>query len=647
MANQTICLSMIVKNEAPVIERCLRSVLPLIDYWVICDTGSTDGTQDVIRSFFATHGKPGELHQRPWKDFAHNRSEALTLARNKADYSLIIDADDAFEVPADNAFPNLTADSYSVDIKDSSIQYQRTQLVRNALPWCYRGVLHEFLACNTATSSGHLPIIMRRNHDGARRRDPNTYRSDAAILEAALQTETDPFMRSRYIFYLAQSLRDCGERQKALTRYMERAELGFWQQEVYVSLCTAAGLKAQLDYPVGEVIEAFDSAAAVDPTRAEALHHAARYCRDRQLFQQGYEFAGRAINLRLPQNALFAEPWIYDYGSLDEYAVNAYWAGDYLGSLEACQRVLSCETISEEMRMRVQGNARFARDRIQELQDEARLRRQPPPQTTFLPKVLIAILAKSKAGHLPLFLDCIESLDYPQDRICLHIRTNNNTDNTAEILRSWTERVGARYAHVELDDSDTPEKIQEFADHEWNPARFSVLGRIRQHSMNQTLALGCDFYFVVDVDNFLRPSTLRKLVELNQPIVAPLLKCVDADRPLYSNFHHGVDQNGYFLQTATYGEILAQTSPGLHEVAVVHCTYLVRADAIPKLTYDDGSARYEYVVFSHSARRAGIPQMLDNREVYGWLTFASNGERIRPLLELPGDSVLVANAHGK
>ncbi|HBD39264.1 MAG TPA: family 2 glycosyl transferase, partial [Cupriavidus sp.] len=44
-----ICLSMIVKNEAAVIERCLRAVRPHIHAWAISDTGSTDGTQDIIR----------------------------------------------------------------------------------------------------------------------------------------------------------------------------------------------------------------------------------------------------------------------------------------------------------------------------------------------------------------------------------------------------------------------------------------------------------------------------------------------------------------------------------------------------------------------------------------------------------------------
>ena len=46
----------------------------------------------------------------------------------------------------------------------------------------------------------------------------------------------DPFLISRYTFYLAQSYRDCGEKEKALANYMKRAELGFWNEEIYVSL---------------------------------------------------------------------------------------------------------------------------------------------------------------------------------------------------------------------------------------------------------------------------------------------------------------------------------------------------------------------------------------------------------------------------
>jgi glycosyltransferase involved in cell wall biosynthesis len=95
----TICLNVIVKDETPMIRRCLESVRPLIDSWVIVDTGSTDGTQDVIRDVYGD--LPGELYERPWRGFDGSRTEAIELARARADYLLFVDADDVMEmVPA-------------------------------------------------------------------------------------------------------------------------------------------------------------------------------------------------------------------------------------------------------------------------------------------------------------------------------------------------------------------------------------------------------------------------------------------------------------------------------------------------------------------------------------------------------------------
>ena len=347
---------MIVKNEAPVIGRCLDSVLRLIDHWIIVDTGSTDGTQDLIRAYF--NGLPGALHERPWRDFATNRSEALSLASACADYTLIVDADDELALPENFVMPKLDADSYTVDIDLNGVHYRRPQLIKSCLAWRYEGVLHEYLACNAPTTSGHLPVTLRIHHDGARRRDPQTYTRDAEILEKALETETDAFRIARYTFYLAQSYRDAGQIEKAVNCYLRRTKLGYWNQEIFVSFYMAAQLcEAQLREIA---LTLYEEATRACPERAEAAYRASRLCRLQNNFQQGYAIAKQAITLTPPADGLFVETWIYEYGLLDEFAVNAYWSGHYRDCVDAVLSALARGRIPPGEQLRFVQNAQFA-----------------------------------------------------------------------------------------------------------------------------------------------------------------------------------------------------------------------------------------------------------------------------------------------
>jgi len=92
---KSVGLSMIVKNEMRVMRRCLESVAPILDYALIVDTGSDDGTQSVARHILKTRNIAGEVVEQPWRDFAFNRTDALQKLRERKeiDYSLMIDAD--------------------------------------------------------------------------------------------------------------------------------------------------------------------------------------------------------------------------------------------------------------------------------------------------------------------------------------------------------------------------------------------------------------------------------------------------------------------------------------------------------------------------------------------------------------------------
>jgi glycosyltransferase involved in cell wall biosynthesis len=129
----TICLNMIVKNEAHIITKTLANVLanvPIREY-VISDTGSTDGTQTMIRDFFAALNISGHVTQDEWRDFAHNRSLAIRHAQtlSRCDYLFMFDADDFIHGKMPTIFSAKLFDSYSLVFGNDTI-YSRPLLIR-------------------------------------------------------------------------------------------------------------------------------------------------------------------------------------------------------------------------------------------------------------------------------------------------------------------------------------------------------------------------------------------------------------------------------------------------------------------------------------------------------------------------------------
>lgn len=361
-AAHKVCLNMIVKNEVHVIERCLESVLPLIDYWVIVDTGSTDGTQDAIRNFMKKNGVTGELHEHPWKNFGFNRNQALELALGKSEYIFFIDADEYLVYERDFKLPPLVKDRYYITVSHSGTLYGKLQLVKSTLKWNWVGVLHEYLSSQEASSTATLEgITTVYTSEGARSKDPLKYKNDAAILENALLEEPN---NERYHFYLAQSYRDAKEYEKAIGFYQKRASMGGWDQEVFYSLLQIALIKEELEYPNEEVIENYFQAFTFRPSRAEPLYRIANLYRRIKDFEKGYKVASIASIIPYPDDLLFVEGWIYEYGIELEQSACAYWIGNYKECQKLALRILAKPNLPEEIKDCAKRNLEYANAKL-------------------------------------------------------------------------------------------------------------------------------------------------------------------------------------------------------------------------------------------------------------------------------------------
>jgi hypothetical protein len=242
--------------------------------------------------------------------------------------------------------------------------------------------------------------------------------------------------------------------------------------------------------------------------------------------------------------------------------------------------------------------------------------------------LLFHILSKNKGVILEYWLyQNLEKLTF-KDKIVLFIRTNNNTDNTEEILKEWIEKQ-TEWKDIIFDSTNVPEKVELYGEHEWNHERFDVMSRLRTEGIQKAKELDMD-YFVCDVDNYLLPETIESLLETNMPVVAPFLRHPTC---LYSNFHHPVTDIGYFQESMEYHQILNQNEPGLHTVDLVHCTYLIRKEVFDKINYYDDTNYHEYVIFSKNLRKNNVPQVIDNRKIYGCVSFSGDIEEGKAYME--------------
>jgi glycosyltransferase involved in cell wall biosynthesis len=283
MNEPTICLNMIVKNESHIIKTTLENICSKINfsYWVICDTGSTDNTCEIIENFFKDKNINGELHRHEWKDFAHNRTLALEKAFNKTDLLFIFDADD--EIHGTVEMPkSVTHDGYHLNFGDGNgISYQRILLINNRIKWIYRSVIHEYIQCmkenpTTTYIIGNYYIVSGRK--GSRSMDNDKYLKDAKILENAYDEakNNNDELYLRYGFYCANSYKDAGCVDESIKWYKITLSNDNWNQEKYMSCYHLYHAYLKINEPEKAVYYLMESL-KYDNERVECIYELIKY----------------------------------------------------------------------------------------------------------------------------------------------------------------------------------------------------------------------------------------------------------------------------------------------------------------------------------------------------------------------------------
>jgi glycosyltransferase involved in cell wall biosynthesis len=376
----TLC--MIVKDETHIIEQCLRSIAKYVDRYDITDTGSTDGTQDLIKKTMEELGVSGEVHQSDWKGFGDHgntmgsRTESLNNAKNSdAEYAWVIDADDyvegKFEYPE-----TMDADCYSLCIGRGDFTWWRNQIFKLSVDWKYMGILHEYATTdskpreelNAGKISGEYKVIARTEGNRNVGISPiDKYKRDAELLEKAIVDEPQ---NDRYQFYLAQSYFDSQQFEKSLAAYEKRVEMGGWHEEIYYSKLRCGILKGLMERPLAEVAGCFVDAFNYRPIRAEPLWFLSRMYRMNNMPAAAYLYAKMGLDIPYPENdILFIQDDVYRWGILDEVGATAFYANQPQIGYQASKILLEKNLVPALHRQRVIENFRSYEGVMRKIQE--------------------------------------------------------------------------------------------------------------------------------------------------------------------------------------------------------------------------------------------------------------------------------------
>jgi glycosyltransferase involved in cell wall biosynthesis len=386
-----LILNTIVKDEAHCILGMLESAAKISDAIVIADTGSTDGTQELIRKFGEDNNIPTYVFERPFDDFEKSRNFGMEKAREVVKelgwdsndcWTWWCDADETIIVDPKFTKTQFNKDLFMINTFIGSMKYTRNTFARVSKPFRFYGPVHEFIVCDeqniTSGLAENIHVDVKMIGKSWQGDISVKYLSHAHKLESYIaENRKDP----RWIFYTAQSYHDSAsmkdnreENEERLRRslryYRERvSRTDGYHEEIYYSQYRIGVIMRLLEESWNLTHQELLKAYAIDPLRAESIKVIIDYYMQMNEWHMAYMYTKFAkMNFHgknpYPNRLLFIDEATYVWRIAESHSAACYYTGrmdearsTYQDILDATRTHPHC--FSEEDLRKIQMNGQF------------------------------------------------------------------------------------------------------------------------------------------------------------------------------------------------------------------------------------------------------------------------------------------------